>query len=265
VSAAEAGKTCPYCRFPLKAGSAAERCDGCGTVHHEECWRDGNGCAVHGCVNAGRFVPEAAAAASSQTTIGAPAAMSYMPPTSASNGNRNLIIGLVGGLLVAGVGVGAFVLARGTSSPGPPQSSPPAVTTVQTVTQSSTASSATTRRRAQSAAERRVAQKLVSIIAYSQQGRVAVRSGRYSDAIANRQSTLDQLSAVTGGSLRVQRARATLQSAIEASLESDQAYASGGDASSSDARATQMKRIFVGQFNPIALKYGLPTFRPDDI
>src|SRR5581483_3745864 len=53
TSTAEAGKVCPYCRFPLKEGSDAERCDACQTVHHAECWRDGAGCAVLGCANAG--------------------------------------------------------------------------------------------------------------------------------------------------------------------------------------------------------------------
>src|SRR3954452_24073632 len=53
ISSEQAGKTCPYCRFPLKAGTKAVVCDACGTIHHEECWRDGGGCAVLGCVNVG--------------------------------------------------------------------------------------------------------------------------------------------------------------------------------------------------------------------
>lgn len=46
---ADAGRACPYCRFPLKEGLAAERCDSCRSLHHEDCWRDGGGCAVLGC------------------------------------------------------------------------------------------------------------------------------------------------------------------------------------------------------------------------
>ena len=49
VGAASAGKTCPYCRFPLKGGVRGELCDSCGTVHHAECWGEGGGCAVFGC------------------------------------------------------------------------------------------------------------------------------------------------------------------------------------------------------------------------
>jgi hypothetical protein len=51
VSVGAAGKTCPYCRFPLKSGILAESCDACETVHHQECWQEGAGCAVFGCAN----------------------------------------------------------------------------------------------------------------------------------------------------------------------------------------------------------------------
>jgi len=51
VSEAAAGKTCPYCRFPLKSGITAESCDSCQTLHHQECWEEGGGCAVFGCAN----------------------------------------------------------------------------------------------------------------------------------------------------------------------------------------------------------------------
>jgi Prokaryotic RING finger family 1 len=50
VDAKSAGKNCPYCRFPLKGGIPAYQCESCGTIHHSECWDDGGGCAVFGCV-----------------------------------------------------------------------------------------------------------------------------------------------------------------------------------------------------------------------
>jgi Prokaryotic RING finger family 1 len=53
VDAGSVGKPCPYCRFPLKSGMTAESCDACSTIHHRECWEEGGGCAVFGCVNAG--------------------------------------------------------------------------------------------------------------------------------------------------------------------------------------------------------------------
>src|ERR1700761_5859293 len=51
VAPQEVGRTCPYCRFPLKDGVPALRCDLCQAVHHEDCWRDGGGCATYGCPN----------------------------------------------------------------------------------------------------------------------------------------------------------------------------------------------------------------------
>jgi Prokaryotic RING finger family 1 len=59
VTATDAGKICPYCRFPLKTGSDAERCGGCQTIHHLECWGEGGGCAMFGCSNAGDAVDTA--------------------------------------------------------------------------------------------------------------------------------------------------------------------------------------------------------------
>lgn len=54
ASEADAGRPCPYCRFPLKQGVAAERCDSCMSLHHEDCWQDGGGCAVLGCIQSGQ-------------------------------------------------------------------------------------------------------------------------------------------------------------------------------------------------------------------
>lgn len=51
VSDEGTGKSCPYCRFPLKSGSVAEQCDACSAIHHSDCWDEGGGCAVFGCAN----------------------------------------------------------------------------------------------------------------------------------------------------------------------------------------------------------------------
>lgn len=68
ATAADAGRSCPYCRFPLKEGAAAERCDSCNSLHHEDCWRDGGGCSVLGCPEAGRAAATASAVAAPPTT-----------------------------------------------------------------------------------------------------------------------------------------------------------------------------------------------------
>jgi hypothetical protein len=61
ATASDAGRSCPYCRFPVKEGTAAERCDSCSSLHHEDCWNDGCGCAVLGCQESGRAAAVAAA------------------------------------------------------------------------------------------------------------------------------------------------------------------------------------------------------------
>ncbi len=40
---------CPYCQFPIKDGVEAAVCPECGASHHEDCWSEGEGCAVTGC------------------------------------------------------------------------------------------------------------------------------------------------------------------------------------------------------------------------
>lgn len=57
VGTQQAGLNCPYCRFPLKAGLPATACDGCGAIHHEECWEENGGCAIVGCTKTARHAP----------------------------------------------------------------------------------------------------------------------------------------------------------------------------------------------------------------
>ena len=52
-----AGKTCPYCRFPIKPGEEVRACPECRVPHHAECWRENGGCTTYGC----RASPQAAA------------------------------------------------------------------------------------------------------------------------------------------------------------------------------------------------------------
>jgi hypothetical protein len=46
-----AGRNCPYCRFPLKAGGAVHHCPSCHAVHHTECWQENGGCAIASCAS----------------------------------------------------------------------------------------------------------------------------------------------------------------------------------------------------------------------
>lgn len=71
VIQSDADKSCPYCRFPLKVGITAEQCDSCSALHHEDCWHEGGGCAIFGCVNN---------AASKGGSAAAPAGKAQKPP-----------------------------------------------------------------------------------------------------------------------------------------------------------------------------------------
>jgi hypothetical protein len=71
ATASDAERLCPYCRFPLKEGTPAERCDACDSLHHEDCWRDGGGCAVRGCARAGQSAAAAAVAGTQAGSAGA--------------------------------------------------------------------------------------------------------------------------------------------------------------------------------------------------
>jgi hypothetical protein len=106
-------------------------------------------------------------------------------------------------------------------------------------------------------------------------------------AETSRQSLLDQLGTMQLGALPNSAALVqALQSAWQASLQSDSSYAAyAGDelsnfngcvsndpndsnaqsAAASDARATTAKTQFVGLWNPIATSYGLPQYQQSDL
>jgi len=120
-TAEAAGGVCPYCRFPLKEGASAVRCEACGTLHHEECWEEGGGCAVLGCVNAGtREAQSVAWPTAAPQPWGAPPIEpgAAYGPVPASRAGRNLLIGAAAALALAAVGAGAFIALRhGSQTP----------------------------------------------------------------------------------------------------------------------------------------------------
>ena len=118
ATAADAGRSCPYCRFPLKQGVAAERCDACNSLHHEDCWRDGGGCAVLGCTQAAAANPaQVPTGAYSSPTLALPAG-SYPPTFAPPPRSNNPTIVLVA-VLIALLGVGAgVVVSTGALSSG---------------------------------------------------------------------------------------------------------------------------------------------------
>ena len=43
------GSTCPYCQGTVEEGQMIVVCDDCGSVHHDTCWRHGQGCSSYHC------------------------------------------------------------------------------------------------------------------------------------------------------------------------------------------------------------------------
>jgi Prokaryotic RING finger family 1 len=249
VGAVEAGRTCPYCRFPLKPDVPAVRCDACSSVYHRECWEEGGGCAILGCANAVQ------GAAGTGAYEGQPApAPAPRRADAGARGSRSLLIGILAGVLLAGAAVTAFLLVHGstgntsTKAPSTVAQSPPPAPPTSLVR-----------------GEKDAAAELADIVELSKAGRVAVVARRYDAAIANRRDVLARLRSLSPRTARVERAKAAFTRAMEMSLQSDERYANGLDATGTDKAATRLKRRFVRLFDPIAADYGLESFSADDI
>ncbi len=257
VGTAEVGRPCPACRFPLRHGTVAERCDACGALHHEECWREAGGCAVEGCAGGETAVMPAAAPPPPAAPLPPAAAPAAPPPPAAAPApNRGVVLGLLVGLALAGAALAGYLVAR----PGGDET--PIKRAVVVSTQPREAAPAS---EGQEDPQRQAMEGLAQIVRFSLLGRTAVREGRYAEAIANRELVLQRLDSLRGARGAVARAQATLRAAMEASLASDRAYAEGRDASASDHAATAYKREFVAQWNPLAARYGLEPYAESEI
>lgn len=121
-----AGRSCPYCRFPLKEGSPVGQCAVCGAVHHEDCYRDNGGCAVVGCSGGPSLRPSTSGAAPNVAMPGiAPAPPDTRPPQKPGMASatpvrqplrRGLVIAGIVAIIAGGV-IGAVVAIGGKSSP----------------------------------------------------------------------------------------------------------------------------------------------------
>jgi Prokaryotic RING finger family 1 len=251
VGVGETGRTCPYCRFPLKRDVPAVRCDACGAFYHEECWQEGGGCAILGC-------PNAVASAGAATAPGHPSSQAPRPSPAdapAWRGNRTLLVGILAGVLLAAAAVAAFLVVHRSAGGG--HTSPPPPVTVT--------SSAPTPTSSPLSPEEEAAIELANVVQLSEEGRAAVVAHQYDAAIANRRAVLARLRSVRPRTARLAQAKAAFAWAMQMSLRSDERYANGLDATGTDKAATRLKRRFVRLFDPIASEYALPRFSADDI
>jgi hypothetical protein len=58
----EIGKTCPYCRFPVKPGEQVLVCPACKVIHHADCYAENQGCTTYGCRGSATAAPPQSAA-----------------------------------------------------------------------------------------------------------------------------------------------------------------------------------------------------------
>lgn len=161
----EAGRNCPYCRFPLKTGAPAAICPACSAAHHAECWTDNRGCAVIACAAAPSRIASAPSTPSQSPTLKHPAAGGTQTPAQSASqlasppparprgsaSNRGLALAIAA-LAVGVIAVAAVLLLNGTrSSPAAGTSSPrsqpdaaSASTTSTSATQTTTTSTGST-------------------------------------------------------------------------------------------------------------------------
>ncbi len=268
-TAAEAGRSCPYCRFALKEGVLVQRCAVCTSVHHEDCWNDGGGCAIFGCAGAGT-APAAKVASQVYPPPPPPprgVAPVAPPPGEPSKSTRGLLIAVIAVLAVGIAAAGGYLLTSKSgeepasastdtspaarATPAPTESAPDEPDPEPTVDPQVRA--------------KRSAQRIEAIIAFSQEGRTEVREGRFADAVANRRTVLRRLRAIRGTTGKLATAKRTLERAMRASLQSDIAYQNGTSAAASDAEATRLKAAFARQWGPVAATHGLDEYAPGDI
>lgn len=238
VAPQETSRTCPYCRFPLKDGVPALRCDLCQAVHHEDCWRDGGGCATYGCPNGpGKDPPPPD-----------PATRVQAPPPNAFPWKVTLLTFLAV-IVIAGAGTAAWILTHRGHDKVAAKPTPTA-----------TASAAPS-----PVAQRNVALDIEKIVTFSRIGRTAAQQGRYDAAIANRKEVLKRLGAVKGASGHVASAKSTLEQAMNASLQADQALAAHRSAAKFNAQATALKEQFVKRWAPVASSLKLHRYSAGEI
>lgn len=115
----EAGRSCPYCHFPLKEGVGVIECGNCSSVHHADCWVDNGGCAVMGC-NAAPLTGEREDGSLSVSKVAPPHPAADAPVyagTEAASSRVLLYLAMAIGILAIAIVSGALVitLSRGES------------------------------------------------------------------------------------------------------------------------------------------------------
>ena len=62
-------EVCPYCRAPVSADESPTICEGCGTLHHADCYAENGGCTIFGCSHAPAEEPKLTVSAPDIVTV----------------------------------------------------------------------------------------------------------------------------------------------------------------------------------------------------
>ncbi len=272
VSAAQTGKSCPYCRFPLKGGTEAMACDRCGAIHHLDCWSEGGGCAVVGCIadHALEETTEMAAVDRSRKVIpvfkeaprqplpppGTQAVSEPAPDGPSAGGNgRAILVGLGCGLVIVVLGLGALFLIQNSNSDeaGPTATSGSETTGLEAQIEKKQAEIRQMKANGPTGpatGNQNGAQKMSFLLSKSVEGRSLSVAGDEAGAIRNRREILNSLRAIDGTTGGVESARQAFISAMRESIlaNEDRLY-NGLEASPHDDAATQEKQQLMAIWN----------------
>lgn len=138
ASAEMTGRSCPYCRFPLKQGAPITECTTCHTVHHAECWEENGGCSITGCTGGPTLAtqvhapaPPVPTAAGTPASAPAPQASPAASPQIRAPGQMPIALAAALAAVVAILGAAA-ALALSSGGGGRPSASTPAPVATQT-------------------------------------------------------------------------------------------------------------------------------------
>jgi TM2 domain-containing membrane protein YozV len=75
-------EVCPYCRTKIGAEDGSMVCEGCGTVHHADCYMENRGCTIFGCRKAPGDEPKVSVSTPELVVAVAPTAVAEnrLPP-----------------------------------------------------------------------------------------------------------------------------------------------------------------------------------------
>jgi hypothetical protein len=86
-------EVCPYCRTKAGADDPSIACEGCGTLHHADCYAENGGCTIFGCNKApgdepkvSVSTPELVAATASPVASAPQSHLGPAPPPSSRHG-----------------------------------------------------------------------------------------------------------------------------------------------------------------------------------